>query len=208
MKQNRLIAYAMDFASFLMERLEPVKVNSIILFGSVARGDYDKISDVDIFVDIEEKSLSNNFLQNIIEDFYKSIKFEKYWKLLGITNPISCKAGILDEWELKRSILAHGIVLYGPYKGKTGTHYVLFLIEVEGPRKEQVRVWRKLYGYRQKTKQKTYISPGIVQENGGQKLSPASFLVPGINVQSVVDFLINNQVKYRMMDIWTDSFNL
>jgi len=44
---SKLIAFAMDFASYLMQHVEIGKVDEILLFGSVARGDAGKKSDVD-----------------------------------------------------------------------------------------------------------------------------------------------------------------
>ena len=47
----KLLGYAMDFASFLIQNLKNTdKINSIIIFGSVARNDEDKESDIDLFI--------------------------------------------------------------------------------------------------------------------------------------------------------------
>ena len=51
---KKLVAYAMGFASFLMQKLgekEAGKIKSIILFGSASRGEAGKGSDIDIFID-------------------------------------------------------------------------------------------------------------------------------------------------------------
>ena len=46
--RNKAVAYAMDFASFLIESgIEPT---NIILFGSAVSGSLDKDSDIDIIV--------------------------------------------------------------------------------------------------------------------------------------------------------------
>ena len=48
-----LISYALDFASFIVQNLKELdKVQSIILFGSAARDEAEKDSDVDIFVEV------------------------------------------------------------------------------------------------------------------------------------------------------------
>ncbi len=89
----KLIAYAQDFASFLLETLdkESNKINQIILFGSVARGEDTKKSDVDLFIDANENKLEEKINQ-IKEEFYGSVKVRKYWNLLGIKNKINCHA--------------------------------------------------------------------------------------------------------------------
>src|SRR3989344_3593094 len=125
----KLIAYAEDFASFLLQTLnnETNKVKQIILFGSLARGEATKESDIDIFVDILDEKLELK-IKDIIEKFYTSIKVKKYWGLLAINNEISCTIGKLEEWDnLKKSILANGIVLFGKYQENTKTQpYYLF----------------------------------------------------------------------------------
>ena len=57
MERNELIAYAMDFASYLESKIEGI--NRIILHGSVSREDFDEESDIDIFIDTKEKNLKN-----------------------------------------------------------------------------------------------------------------------------------------------------
>ena len=53
MNNSYLTAYALDFASFLIQKTKNRdKIRNIILFGSVARQDESKESDIDIFVDI------------------------------------------------------------------------------------------------------------------------------------------------------------
>ena len=58
MKKNELYAYLTDFLSILYLKKDLLtKINSIILFGSVARGDFDKKSDVDILFINKNKKL-------------------------------------------------------------------------------------------------------------------------------------------------------
>ena len=113
MKQNKLISLALSFASFLIER---INVESIILFGSVAQNNFDSESDIDIFIDANDKNKEK--IENLLELYKKTEEYEKF-KLEGIKNEISLKIGRLNEWkDLKRSIISGGLVLYGNYKGK------------------------------------------------------------------------------------------
>ena len=66
----KLIAYAADFVSFLLERLgeTDIVINQIILFGSVSRAEAQKDSDVDIY-----SSGSNVFIKKKIEAIDSSI---------------------------------------------------------------------------------------------------------------------------------------
>ena len=93
-------------------------MNEIILFGSVARGDFGKDSDIDLFFDVNNDNQEEEIkkvLNNELVKFSKS-KIAETWSLMGIKNNISIKVGILNEWKLKRSIISEGIVLYGKYK--------------------------------------------------------------------------------------------
>ena len=111
--RNKLIAYAMHFASFLVEH--GIKARKILLFGSVASGEFDKESDIDIFVDADKKE--ENDVTSSLRSFEKT--FSGKWELKGVNNQLSVTVGDLNskEWEdLRRAIQSYGIVLYGQYK--------------------------------------------------------------------------------------------
>jgi len=88
MEKNNLISYAMDFASHLLSKEE--NINRIILHGSVARDDFDEESDVDLFIDADEKL--GKKINKILDNYYKTKKF-KEWELKNIINPISVITG-------------------------------------------------------------------------------------------------------------------
>ena len=68
----KLIAYALDFSSFLIQKIrEKEKIKNIILFGSVARDEASEESDVDLFIDINKE---NKSLENEIRNILKVIK--------------------------------------------------------------------------------------------------------------------------------------
>ncbi len=204
MKSNKLVAYAGDFASFLIENIgETAKINQIILFGSAAKGEARKESDVDVFVDADEKIEAE--VHKIVARFYKSIKVTQYWRLLGIENEIQCIVGDLEKWDLKRSIISNGIVLYGKYKGKpNGRGYALFKIKLDKNRSEQVRLWRALYGYKQSVSGKAYISEGLVKECGGKKLANSVFIIPLERSSELLEFLRKNKFGYELSEVWSD----
>ena len=126
LQRNDLIAYALDFTSYLVSEIE--NLDRIILYGSVAKGEFDEESDIDLFIDTKEKI--DKKVNKVIDNYYKTKKFME-WELKGINNTISCIVGILDseEWkDLKRSIMNTGIILYGKYKGEVEkiNQYTLF----------------------------------------------------------------------------------
>ena len=142
MEQNKLISLALNFASFLIDK---IKVKNIILFGSIATNTFDKESDIDLFIETDRKNESK--INNLLELYKKTKEYEKF-KLTGIQNEISIKCGDLENWkDLKRSIISNGIVLYGKYQGKPDNlkHKLLFMLDIKNlPRAKKVKIWRKI----------------------------------------------------------------
>ena len=198
MEKNKLISFALSFASFLLDKIE---VTSIILFGSVAKNTFDKESDIDLFIETDKKN--ENKIKNMLELYKKTKEHEKF-KLDGIENEISIKCGKLNEWkDLKRSIMSSGIVLYGKYQGKPEKlkHKLLFSLNVgDFERAKKIKVWRKIYGYKQKVGKKMYVSKGLAEK----KLGRGVFLISNENLQEIMDYLIKNKIKYSFFDIWTE----
>ena len=198
MKRSKLISLAMNFASFLVEQVE---VKSIILFGSVAKNNFDDESDIDLFIECNKKD--ENKIFDILELYKKTEAYEKF-KLEKVNNNLSIKAGNLNEWKgLQRSIISGGIVLYGNYKGTPDklNHKLLFLLDLKNiSRANKIRVWRTLYGYKQKVGKKVYFSKGKIEK----KLGRGAFLVPIENSSEVINYLNKNKIKYSILDIWTE----
>lgn len=172
----KLTAYAMDFASFLIQKIsKKEKIKNIILFGSVARGESDESSDIDLFIDVTEEKMKRE-IESISESFILSSKYKNYWKLLGVKNEIKLTIGVLDDWtELKPSILANGTTLYGKFKTNIeGDHKAFFIWENVKPNSKRVVFNKKLLGYSQSGK----FYSGILQEYDGEKLGKGCILVP------------------------------
>jgi len=175
MERNEIIAYAMDFASYLVSRSEGI--NRIILHGSVARGDFDSESDIDLFVDITDKK-SEKKIRIYEENYYKTNSY-KEWKLKGVDNEISLIIGKLDsdEWkDLKRAIMNTGIVLYGKYtaENKEAKHYVLFSFENIKPESKRVGLFRKLFGFNAGKKKYS----GLAEKFNMRRIGKGTILVP------------------------------
>lgn len=197
-----LIAYAQDFVSFLFEHLkeDSDKIKQVILFGSVARGEDNKKSDVDLFLDIIDEKVEAK-IENILEKFYNSVKVKRYWNLLGIKNEINCSIGKLEEWaDLQKSLIANGIVLFGKYKGKAETEsFYLFIVTPSSNRNNNLSTWRALYGYNQKVGKKNYEVKGLVRDYNGEKLARGVFIIPSEHVLKISSFLKQSKFKFKMI---------
>lgn len=201
-KRNEMIAYAMDFAAYLLSHMDGI--DRIILHGSVARGDFDEESDVDLFIDSSEKNIENK-ISKILDDYYSATRF-KEWKLKGIESPISFIAGKLDstEWkDLKRAIMNTGYILYGKYKAEADKihHYTLFSFENIKPDKKRVAIFRKLFGFSFGKKN----FPGIVEKFGGIRIGKGSVLIPIEHVNELKKYLQEKKVSFRLYDLWSDD---
>ncbi|MFA4886699.1 MAG: nucleotidyltransferase domain-containing protein [Candidatus Nanoarchaeia archaeon] len=174
----KLTAYAMDVASFLIQKMKDKKViKNIILFGSVAREESGKESDIDVFVDVfEENKAVEKEIKKMLEEFYLSVKYKNYWKLLGMENEIQLIVGKLDDWkELKPSIVANGITLYGKFKSSVeGIHKCFFIWENIQPNAKRVLFNKQMFGYKQGGKQYS----GILQKIQGERMGKGCVLVP------------------------------
>ena len=173
-----LVSYALDFTSFLIQNIkDSARINSVILFGSVARGEATKESDVDIFIDIQsnDKNLEKE-IKKITDQFFDSIKFKKYWQLLNVKNEINVVVGRLEEWKLKDSMLGSSIILYQKYapKLKEGKNMTILTWKNVKENSSRVMLNKKVFGYNYYGK----FYNGLIQKYDGKKLGANTLMVP------------------------------
>jgi len=205
--QRKLIGYALSFTSFIIDSQYSDSIKSVILFGSVARGDFTKQSDIDLFIDTNEEI--DEKLHRELELFEQS-QVHKIWRQKGVSQEISLKVGKLEEWKLQREVISSGIFLYGKYTQlpSNARPYVLITLQPIMKKKTatQVKIWRTLYGYSQKIGSKKYISAGLVENHKGKKLGKAVFIIPMEERTQILSFLNKHKIQYAIHEIWSDSF--
>ena len=195
-----LIAFAMDFASYLEENVGGIR--NIILFGSVARGKFDKESDIDIFIDSAKPAAIERQMKNILKKFKKTERFEK-WALKGVKANLNPIAGDLKsrEWEsMGISLNSDGIVLYGKYSSPPEDlkQSIIFSYGRITDMKKRVNLHRKLFGYTISGKR----YPGVIDETAGLKLGHGIMMIPaedGLKVRKIFEGL---KVPFRVFEIW------
>ncbi|MBU4374197.1 MAG: nucleotidyltransferase domain-containing protein [Euryarchaeota archaeon] len=208
MNKHELIAYAMDFCSFLLRSEIVGDIDRIILFGSVARGDFDNESDIDLFIDTERRKKVDETAKKVLKSFEMSEVNEK-WRLKGLKNALSLKIGEIEKWELYRSVISSGILLYGRFEEmpKGAKYYSLFVLNFSKmDRNKKIKIWRELYGYKQKIGEKLFVSKGLLEEVLGKKIQRSVIAVPAENKKKILDFIKRKKIKYSIFEIWTDSF--
>lgn len=198
--KSKLLAYAIDFTSFLLERINVNYIKKIILFGSVARDEASEESDIDLFVDaISNKSIEKE-VKKIKEDFLKSKRYEDYWLLKGIRNDIKIMVGKLDEWkDLKNSIISNGITLYGKFEEipKKGAHKTIFSWENIKPESNRVLLSKRLFGYRKG--KKSY--EGLIQKYSGERIGKGIIAVPLANANIFLKLFREMKIPVKIRKI-------
>ncbi len=195
-----LKAYASYFVSFLLNNLKDIiNIDKIILFGSVARGDATKESDIDIFVEVKRKSnILDKKINNILNEFYKS-REALMFRSKGIENKINLIIGRLDEWiKLKKSIESTGIVLYGKYyySGKGEKKYaIIFWDEIK---KNRGAFLNKLYGFRIGKKRYS----GFLEKFGGRKLGKSNVMMPIEYRDDILKLIKSYKVNARIIEVY------
>ncbi len=189
------IAYAQNALCFvfLNEEIKD-KIKGIYLYGSAVRGELTKDSDIDIFIDSDES------VQKIAEAslglFYESKDYDK-WRLSRFTHPISIQSGIMDEWQLNKSIGSEGLALYSTKIESGGTREVIFTIEMPKIKKDYLKFTREMFG----RKEKGYKGSGLLGACRGNRLGTNTLMVPNGEQKTIKDYLNRSKVRYSLKEI-------
>jgi len=200
MKNSDYKAYASSFVSYLLRKLED-KINDIdeiILYGSVAKDNAMKTSDVDIFIDTKRDFKKE--ISNIVDEFYKS-RAALLFKTKGIENDISIKTGELITWEeLHRSIASTGITLWGRYqtieKPIGSQHKIIFYWDkIE---KNRGAFLNKLYGFNNNGKKRL----GLLEKINGHKIGKSNVIVPIEHKEEIIYLLKKYGVHAKSVEVF------
>lgn len=200
-----LVSYAMDFVSFLAQNLKEKgmqNIRAIILFGSAARGQAEKESDIDIFVDSSDEKLGKE-IKKLTDKFYDSAKFKNYWSLFGIDNEINVIVGKLDKWKLKDSMLGSSIVLYQKYSPKLeeGKNKIILSWGNIKPNSKRVMLNKKIFGYNYYGKK--YL--GLLEKHGGIKLGSNVIMIDSENIKLFLEAFHNFKIAVKIARVFEYS---
>jgi predicted nucleotidyltransferase len=179
------------------------EVAYIFLFGSVAKGDTDRRSDIDILVildtydkdfeDMEAKTRISELALTLEKEYDRGIQ-------VVFTNK---KYEGLDEHFIEE-VLKEGIILYAKspsieIRGLTLEPYAMIMFSLENLNsRDKMKIKRILYGQktRKVIKDKTYesIKIGIVQSLKGMRIGPGAVLLP----QKKASILENEMKKLKL----------
>lgn len=198
-----LKGYASYFAAYLVNNLKSLNnITKIVLFGSVARDEATKESDIDIFIEVKKKTKKfEKEIKEAEESFYLS-REAALFKAKGIDNRFSIKHGELKDWkDLYRSIASTGIVLYGPYEAQglpSGTkHYIIIFWESIG--RNRGAFLNKLYGFTVKGRH----YPGILLKFGGRRIGKSCVMLPIQYKNDLFKLLKDYEVKAKILEVFS-----
>ena len=210
MKKTELLAYVFDFTHFLMDNLDQ-EIQEIILFGSIARGDFTKKSDIDLFVNVKNRKDIKKIERTVrkaLDEFETASS--QTWDLRKIDFPLKPIVGDLDstQWSaLRREIISTGLTLYGRYKEipKKLQHQLLFSFNLKNLQpKQKVKIIRQLYGYQTKKGEKTYVHKGLLQQEKAVKINPSTILVPVESHQTFYNFFKGFKIQHQIREVWME----
>ena len=174
-------------------------IDRIILYGSVAKGNAMKNSDVDIFIDTK-KDLKKE-VSDIIDEFYKS-REALLFKTKRIENEINVKTGELKNWrELHRSITSTGVTLWGRYEALEkpigSQHKIIFYWDkIE---KNRGAFLNKIYGFKSGEKRYT----GLLEKINGGKIGKSSIILPIEHKEEIIGLLKKYGVHAKTIEVFT-----
>lgn len=206
---KNLFPYIYDYISILFENRKIREyVRGIILFGSVATGEHDKKSDIDLFIDVSKSN--TQLVEKIVEDADKRFYTvaESKWSLIDIKIPVKCIVGDLqdDMWkEIRAEIISTGIMLYGKFEAlpEKLKHYSFFTYSMRNlSQKEKMKFLRSLFGYKSIKDGKEYLQKGALDVIGGKKINYNALLVPIEKSREVQKFFNSFKITPEIRELW------
>jgi predicted nucleotidyltransferase len=190
--------------SFLKRLLEdaPPELTSVVLFGSMARGDYDKGSDIDLLLVFEEENPKRHmdWVAGIITELRPHREIRPTFTNLKDVDP-----------SLVREVLREGRVLYGRVvmspEGAGLRAYKIISYDLRGASSTvRARVARRIYGYESekeiKGKVKKYTYEGLKSRKDCYVLGKGVVALPQEDAIGFIEFLKRSNVAYKEIDAW------
>lgn len=200
-----------EYAFKLAQRLSEIDyIEMVVLFGSAAREEMHKKSDIDILLlfnapEDPEIGEEGNMVHQIAGEIEKQYNLDNPFSFVFMNRKEELDTDFL--WEVAKD----GIVLYAHPESILGKKDNLkpaaFVSYVFGeiPAKDKMYVKRKLYGYQVKSTHqgKEYLNEGkgIIQEHG-KKMGRATFLINSDHLDDVLDLFHDKKVKYKLTKVW------
>ena len=200
-KTNNLIEEIKDVSKKYLE------IESAIIFGSVARDQAGKESDLDVFIILKNESTKRNISNKILD------LEEKYDKNINLVFTDSSFKDL--DRQFIETILREGITIYGKTPDASIQQLELEPYEIikfdlsNLDQSKKMKIKRLLYGIKTKKKYKGKIytnkQAGLVEKLGGLRIGIASILMPEKKSWELENVLRENDVSLRKITIWLSN---
>ena len=194
-------AYASYFVSYLLKNLRKIdNIKRIILFGSVARDQATKESDIDLFIDLKKQNKKlEKEIEKTLEDFYKS-REALIFKSKGVDNKINMIISKTEEWpNLKKNIESDSIVLYGNYISSEKNGKKFAIIFWSGIGKNRGAFLNRVYGFKAKGKRYS----GFLELHGGKKIGKSAIIIPIDTKNEMLNLIKHYKVNAKIIEVYT-----
>lgn len=180
-----------------LSKIEDIK--AVILYGSLARGEFTSRSDIDLFI-LTTDDKTQKELQDKIIELESAIGRNIQPTIRTIVELQKTDTGLLQN------VFQEGKILYLKEPSDIPSAILLqqkpFLIysfQISSlPQKDKARFNRQLY----EQTRKGYKYKGLLQEIGGQKLSAGCVMVPHMQKEAIEKFFKKFKVKFEQLKVW------
>jgi len=180
-----------------LSKIEDVK--AVILYGSLARGEFTSRSDVDLFI-LTTKDKTQKEIHNKVIELESEIGRKIQPTIRTITELQKTDTGLLQN------IFQEGKILYLREPSDIPSAvllqqkpYLIYSFQISSlPQKDKVRFNRQLY----EQTRKRYKYKGLLQEIGGQKLSAGCVMIPYVQKKKIEKFFKKFKVKFEQLKVW------
>ncbi len=213
MNASKLLGPAASFVAYALPRLtdrERGGLRHVILFGSVAQGRATEASDIDLFFDVtlpKTAALRLRRRLGALEEQFRLSTEALRAKAAGMGNPISCVVGDLNAWEeMKASVGAGGIVLYGRYiprfTSKGFSRQFLCVWRAEG--RNRGAFLNALFGYRVGSRRYS----GMLERRGGERIGRGAALLSETAYPAVSQLFERYAIPYTVREVFVPGEGL
>ena len=180
-----------------ISKIEDVK--AVILYGSLARGEFTSRSDVDLFILTTEDKTQKEIQDKVIE-LESEIGRNIQPTIRTIVELQKTDTGLLQN------IFQEGKILYLREPSDIPSAillqqkpYLIYSFQISSLlQKEKARFNRQLY----EQTRKEYKYKGLLQEIGGQKLSAGCVMIPYEQKEKIEEFFKKFKVKFEQLKVW------
>jgi len=183
------------------------EIESVIVFGSVARDQAGKESDLDICIVLKNENIKDNISNKILD------LEEKYDKNINLVFTDSSFKSL--DRQFIETILREGITIYGKKPDASIQQlelepYEIIKLDLSNlDQSKKMKIKKLLYGIKTKKRYKGKIytnkQEGLVEKLGGLRIGIASILIPEKNSWELENILRENGVSLRKITIWLSN---